>query len=153
MEKIEYNFGIDWILKPLENLKEEAIKNPNRLIIKTINKGNLTNTKIGILSIKGITNKKLINNIIKQINKINIDGLIDSSYVKRNLENKNQLFPTIIQTERPDKAAMQLLEGKVIVVVDNSPYILILPTFFIDFFHTVDDYYQSNYHLKYFYYN
>ena len=132
----DYNTNIGLIKKRIKS---------NKLTIQTINKGTLTNTKIGIISINGITNKKLINNIIKQINEINIDGLIDSSYVKRNLENKNQLFPTIIQTERPDKAAMQLLEGKVIIVVDNSPYILILPTFFIDFFHTVDDYYQSNY--------
>ena len=46
-------------------------------------------------------------------------------------------------TERPDLTVMALLEGKIIILIDNSPYILILPCFFIDFFHTPDDYYQK----------
>ena len=75
--------------------------------------------------------------------KINIDGIIDSSYIKKYLDT-NKLFPTIIQTERPDKASIALLEGKCIILVENSPYALILPSFFLDFFHTPDDYYQKN---------
>ena len=71
--------------------------------------------------------------------KIDIDGLCDSSYLKRNLEIKGQLFPTVMLTERPDKSVMALLEGKIVIVVDNSPYALIVPSFLIDFFHTVDD--------------
>lgn len=121
----------------------------NNLNIDYMYIGRITNTKIGILSINNITNSNLINNIKDQLNKIDIDGIIDSSYIKRNLEEKHQLFPTIITTERPDKVCMALLEGKVVIVVDNSPYTLILPSFFIDFFHTVDDYYQKTTHVSF----
>ena len=135
-----YNTNIGLIRKRIPNEK---------VIVETLKIGTLTATKVGILSIKGITSEKLIKRIKKQLQKIYIDGLIDSSYIKRNLETKGQLFPTIIPTERPDKAVMQLLEGKVLIVVDNSPYVLILPSFFIDFFHTVDDYYQKSTHISF----
>lgn len=114
-----------------------------------INKGRFTNTKIVIMSINGITSKKLINNIKRQIKKINIDGIIDSSYLKYNLEKNEQLFPTIILTERPDKCEMALLDGKIVIMVDHSPYALILPSFFIDYFHTIDDYYQKGIHVSF----
>ena len=78
------------------------------------------------------------------LSSIDIDGIIDSCYLKENLESKNNnFFPTIMSTERPDKVSQALLEGKVSIIVDNSPYVLIMPCFFIDFFHTVDDYYQK----------
>lgn len=119
------------------------------LLVETLNIGKITSTKVGIISLKSVTDKNLIKNIKKQLNKINIDGLIDSSYIKRNLENREELFPTVTPTERPDKAVMQLLEGKALIVVDNSPYVLILPSFFIDYFHTVDDYYQKSAHTSF----
>ena len=111
--------------------------------------GRLTKTKVGILYIDGITKKSLVNHIIKNLNKIDIDGIIDSSYLKYSLENKHNIFPTIIMSERPDKCCMALLEGKVVIIVDNSPYALILPSFFLDFFHTTDDYYQKSFNTSF----
>ena len=52
-------------------------------------------------------------------------------------------------TERPDNTMMALLEGKIVLLVDNSPYALILPCFFFDFFHTTDDYYQKNFNTSF----
>lgn len=129
------------------NLISKRIK--NNLNIEYMNIGRITNTKVAIISINNITSNNLINDIKKNLNKIDIDGIIDSSYIKRNLEEKHQLFPTIMTTERPDKTCMALLEGKVVIIVDNSPYALILPTFFIDYFHTVDDYYQKSIHTSF----
>ena len=90
-----------------------------------------------------IINQKLLENVIEKLKKINIDGILDSGYLKKYLVEKNSLFPTIQTTERPDLVAMALLEGKCIIIVDNSPYVLITPCFFIDLFHTPDDYYQK----------
>ena len=124
------------------NLIRKRIKSKN-LILKESILGKQTNTKVSILYMNNIANKKLINQIQNRINKINIDGIIDSSYIKKYLDT-NKLFPTIIQTERHDKASIALLEGKCIILVENSPYALILPSFFLDFFHTPDEYYQKN---------
>lgn len=125
------------------NLIRKRIKTTD-LIVENIELGKLSKTKIGILYMNNIAKKEIINGIKKHLNKIDIDGIIDSSYLKRTLEKKNVLFPTITLTERPDKTSMALLEGKVVIIVDMSPYALILPSFFIDFFHTTDDYYQKS---------
>ena len=124
------------------NLIRKRIKSKN-LILKESIIGKQTNTKVSILYMNNIANTKVIREIQNKINNINIDGIIDSSYIKKYLDT-NKLFPTIIQTERPDKASIALLEGKCIILVENSPYALILPSFFLDFFHTPDDYYQKN---------
>lgn len=124
-------------------LIRKRIKSSN-LILDNINIGKNTNTNIGILYMKNIVKEELLTNIKKDLEKIDIDGIIDSSYLKKALEKKNNLFPTLITTERPDKASMALLEGKVIIITDTSPYVIIIPSLFIDFFHTTDDYYQKN---------
>lgn len=124
------------------NLIRKRIKSKH-LILKESIIGKQTNTKISLLYMNNIANDKLVNEIQNKLNNINIDGILDSSYIKKYLDT-NKLFPTIIQTERPDKASIALLEGKCIILVENSPYALILPSFLLDFFHTPDDYYQKN---------
>lgn len=109
-----------------------------------LNIGRYSNTKIKVLYISSITDIRLVNNIINRLNMIDIDAIIDSSYLKNSLEDESNLLPTIIETERPDKASMALLEGKSLILVDNSPYVLILPNLFFDFFHNPDDYYQKS---------
>ena len=123
-------------------LIRKRIKNIN-LKLETVNVGKYTNTMIGIMYINGISKLELKNKIINRLKKINTDGLIDSSYLIKYLSKNTNIFPTIKKTERPDLVSQSLLEGKVIIIMDNSPDILILPTFFIDYFHMSDDYYQN----------
>ena len=120
-----------------------------RLKSKTLEIGRLTKTKIGILYINDIVKKEIPIQIENKLKKIDIDGIIDSSYLKYSLEDKYNLFPTIIQTERPDKCSMALLEGKCVIIIDNSSYALILPSLFLDFLHTTDDYFQKSFHTTF----
>lgn len=114
------------------------------LYVEDMEIGRSTKTKVGILYMNHIVKKGLPEEVKNVLKKIDIDGIIDSSYLKTVLEEDKNFFPTIMMSERPDRSAMALLEGKIIVLVDMSPYALILPSFFMDFFHTVDDYYQKN---------
>ena len=129
-------------------LIRRRIKTSN-LYIKTYEIGTLTKTKVGLLYINNVCKKDLINKIDKLLNNINIDGIIDSNFLKKYLNTSNSFFPTIKSTERPDLASLSLLEGKVIIITDNSPDGLILPTFFIDFFHASDDYYQKQINITF----
>ena len=124
-------------------LIRKRIKDIN-LKLEDIIIGKHTNTRIGIMYIDNICKKELKDNIINKLKKINIDGLIDSSYLIKYFSSNHNLFPSIKRTERPDLVSQSLLEGKIVIIMDNSPDILILPTFFIDFFHMSDDYYQKN---------
>ena len=105
--------------------------------------GRSTKTSIGILYMNDIIDNGLLEQVKKNLETIDIDGIMDATYLRENLEAHKTFFPTISSTERPDKVAMALLEGKIAIIVDMSPYVLIMPTFLIDYFHTVDDYYQK----------
>ena len=120
----------------------------NELFVDSLEIGKLSKTKIGICYMNNIVDNDLLLKIKARIDDIDLDGIIDSSYVRRYLSN-SKLIPTVNMTERPDIASQALLEGKVIIVVDNSPFVLILPTFFIDFFHTPDDYYEKNINISF----
>ena len=115
----------------------------NELYLKTLFLGKDSNTKIGVCYMNNIARNDLVNNVINKLKRINTDGIIDSGYIKEKLIKKDSVFPVINITERPDTVSQALLEGKVAIIVDNSPYVIIIPTFFIDFLHTPDDYYQK----------
>ena len=119
------------------------------LKVMNLDIGVRSKTKVGILYIDDIVDKKIVKRIDEVLRRIDIDGIIDSSYLKITLEGQKSFFPTIMMSERPDKSAMALLEGKVVILVDMSPYALILPSFFIDFFHTTDDYYQKSFNTTF----
>ena len=134
-----FNTNIGLIRKRIRN---------NNLTLKTITLGNESKTKIGIMYMNNIVDKDLLKKVMQKIATINNDIIIDGSYIKEELS-KRSLFPEVNQTERPDLITFALLEGKVTIIVDNSPTVLIIPTFFIDFFHTADDYYQKNINVSF----
>lgn len=129
-------------------LIRRRIKSPD-LEVNEVNIGRYSKTKVGVLLINSISKKEFKEKIINKLKNIDIDGIIDSGYIKNFLNEGNNIFPTIKSTERPDLASQSLLEGKIVIVTDNSPDILILPTFFIDYFHTSDDYYQKSINISF----
>lgn len=111
--------------------------------------GKHSKTKVGVMYLNGVCKRDIKEKILNKLKKIDIDGIIDSGYIRKWINKNSSLFPTIKTTERPDLASQSLLEGKVIIITDNSPDILILPTFFIDYFHTSDDYYQKSLNITF----
>lgn len=123
-------------------LIRKRIKTKN-LWFDTLDIGKQSNTKVGILYMENIVDDTLVLDVKKKLQRINIDGILDCLYLKDYLQEDSTIFPSILTTEKPDLASMALLEGKIVILSDNSPYALILPCFFIDLFHTPDDYYQK----------
>lgn len=115
----------------------------NELYLKTLFIGNSSHTKVGVCYMHNIARQDLLNNVLQKLKKINTDGIIDSGYIREKLIERDSVFPVINITERPDTVSQALLEGKIAIIVDNSPYVMIVPTFFVDFLHTPDDYYQK----------
>lgn len=122
----------------------------NDLWIETLNIGKYTQTQVGILSINGVAKGDLIKKVSDRLKKIDIAGIIDSSMLKNLIEKENKsLFPTIKMTERPDVVSKALLEGKVVVIVDNSPYALLIPSVLNDFFRTIEDVYGKSLNVSF----
>ena len=107
--------------------------------------GTKTNTTVGIMYVSNIAKSELVDLVEEKINKIVIDGILDVNYIQEYIEEKNESdFPVSINTERPDIVSYYLLQGRIAVLVDNSPYVLILPAFFEDFINNIDDVYQKS---------
>ena len=128
-ENIENNIG----------LIKRRIKS-NKLWIKNYRLGKYTDTSVSLLYIKSIAKDKLVNDVDILLKKINIDGIIATGTI-RNLiekENKNN-FPNTMSTEKPYTAVKYLLQGNVIILADNDPFALILPTNINDYFLSEED--------------
>lgn len=104
--------------------------------------GEVTKTKVQIVYLRNVVNDKIIVRIKQKISAYKIDGIIDSSYLARFLEDKPySLFKQVGNSEKPDIIAERLLDGKVAVLVDGSPIALILPfLLFEDFEDSQDNY-------------
>ncbi len=117
----------------------------NNLWIENTTLGKYTDTKIGIVYVHGIVKQELIDEIKRVIKQINIDGIIGSETLKNLIDSENKsVLPTIISTERPDIVSESLLMGKIAIVVDNSPYVLVIPAVLNDFFKTTEDNYGKS---------
>lgn len=129
----------------VENLRTNTsmirrIVNNENLVIETTQVGKLTKTNVAICYIKNIANEDLICEVRYRINNLEIDSLISSGQLEQLIQDSpNSLFPQIIATERPDKVTTHLLEGRVIVIVNGSPYVLVLPGIFVDFLASPED--------------
>ena len=133
-ENIETNIGL--IKRRLKT---------NKLWNEDMELGKYTKNKISILTIKGLTDSKIKDNIINKLNSLEIDGVTDTGTLKHLIENETKtIFPTSITTERPDKVLSSLLRGKTVIIIDNCPFVLIMPVDINDFFLSQDDK-DSNY--------
>ena len=133
-ENIETNIGL--IKRRLKT---------NKLWNEDMELGKYTKNKISILTIKELTDSKIKDNIINKLNSLEIDGVTDTGTLKHLIENETKtIFPTSITTERPDKVVSSLLRGKTVIIIDNCPFVLIMPVDINDFFLSQDDK-DSNY--------
>ncbi len=124
------------------SLVRRRIKNVN-LWIETMKIGAVTQTDVAIMYINGIAKESTIQNLKQKLQGIRIDSILESGYIEQLIEeNKYSPFPTLYNTERPDSVAGNLLEGRIAIFVDGTPFVLIAPTTFFMFFHAVEDYYQ-----------
>lgn len=132
---------VENIIKNLGLIKRRLKTNHLKNKVKVI--GRNTKTITNILYIDNITDMKLVKDIENKLDKIDIDSILDAGTLKRILDNSKNPFPTIKLTERPDIVSNALLNGKVAILVDSSPYALILPSFLADFINPISDNYTK----------
>lgn len=133
-ENIQINLGL---LK--RRIKSSHLKSEDLIM------GRLTSTKVEILYLDHITDFKLVEAIKNKLSSVDLDGIIDSGNIAQLLtEDEKTRFPTVASSERPDVIAGALLEGKICIMVDTSPFVLILPAFLADFINPVVDHYNRN---------
>jgi spore germination protein KA len=122
-------------------LVRRRIKNPD-LWLESMKIGRVTKTDVAIMYINGIANDEIVEEVRKRLKRINIDSILESGYIEQLIEDQTMTtFPTLYHTERPDMVAGNLLEGRIAILVDGTPFVLLAPAVFIQFFQSVEDYY------------
>lgn len=116
------------------------IVNNENMIIESIEVGKITRTKCAVCYIKDFTNQDLINEVKYRLNNLDIDSLFSAGELEQFICDSNIFgIPQTMATERPDKAAKYLLKGRVIVIVNGTPYGIIMPSILIDFLSSSED--------------
>ncbi|MDX9871312.1 MAG: spore germination protein [Clostridia bacterium] len=104
--------------------------------------GEQTKTRISIAYIEGIADMGIVDEVKRRISRIKTDAILESGYIEQYIEDAPfSLFATVSYTEKPDVVAGKLLEGRVAVLVDGTPFVLCVPYLFIESFQTSEDYY------------
>ncbi|SDH02822.1 spore germination protein KA [Alteribacillus persepolensis] len=124
------------------SLVRRRIKN-EKLWVKSITLGKVTNTDVEIMYIDGLAESDIVQEVENRLNRINTDSILESGYIEELIEDQTATtFPTIAHSERPDVVTGNLLEGKIAIFIDGTPFVLMVPAVFVQFFQSVDDYYS-----------
>lgn len=112
--------------------------------------GTRTNTILSINYLEDVADYNNVKKIKDILNNVNIDGILDVGTLMNILSDENKsVFPTIKRTERPDNAANAILEGKIVILLDTSPFAIILPSFLIDFINPINDNYVKSINVSF----
>lgn len=130
VENIQKNLGL---IK--RRIKSNHLKNEVKVI------GRCSKNIVNVLYIDNIVNSDLVNDIINKLDSIDTDSLLDAGILRRLLDTSKNPFPTIKMSERPDTVSSALLNGKIVILIDGSPFALIMPSFMLDFFNSASDQY------------
>ncbi|QQY79902.1 spore germination protein [Keratinibaculum paraultunense] len=134
--------GFGETLKMNTVLVRRRIRDPN-LKIKNLQIGRRSKTDISVMYIEDIVNDELLKEVFERLNKIDIDAILDSAMLEQLIEdNYISPLPQIENTERPDTVAASLYEGRIAILVDNTPFALIVPATVGTLLQSAEDYYS-----------
>ena len=131
------------------SLVRRRIKSP-RLKFELMQVGKTTQTDVAVAYISGKADKRIIDSVKKRLSEIELDTIFSSGYIAPFLEGEHKtVFSGVNTIDRPDAFCIKLNEGKVGILIDGTPFALIVPTVFIEAFRTVDDYSSRSFYAVY----
>jgi len=134
--------GFTETLRTNTSLIRRIIKSP-ALKTETMKIGGYTQTNVVIAYIEGLVEGALVEEVKSRLERIRIDGILESGYIEELIEDMPYSpFPQLLTTERPDVTCANLLEGRVAIMVEGTPFVLIAPVTLFSFMQSAEDYYQ-----------
>ena len=129
----------------VENLRTNTsllrrIVNNENLVIETIPVGKISQTKCGVCYMQNIANGDLVAEVKYRLNNLDVDSMLSTGQLEQLIEDDEGFgIPQVLSTERPDKCAKYLLQGRIVVLVNGNPYAIIMPTTIEDFLFSPED--------------
>ncbi|CAA7601640.1 Bacillus/Clostridium Ger spore germination protein [Acididesulfobacillus acetoxydans] len=116
----------------------------SRLKVETLELGLLTKTAVAVCYVEGLARPEMVEEVRRRLRRINVDAVLGSGYVEEFIADESiSLFPLILTTERPDRVTAALLEGRIGILVENSPSTMVVPCTFISLLQASEDYYVT----------
>ncbi|SCY06651.1 spore germination protein [Alkaliphilus peptidifermentans] len=131
------------------SLVRKRIKNED-LKLERITIGKKNNDDIVMVYIEGVAPQKLVEYIRQNLNSIDIDYVYNANPIEEKFKAKNTPFDTVGYTEKPDIFVSKLVEGRVGIIINGTPFGIYAPYFFIENITMADDYYLNKYKADYF---
>jgi len=119
---------------------------------KTVNipVGEYTKTSIYIAYLDGVANEDTLSRVKKTISEISVPSVMDSGYIEHYLQKKTStLFTNVGNSEKPDKVAAKLVEGRIAIICDGSPVVLTVPYLFVESLQSAEDYLKTPYYATF----
>lgn len=136
--------GFTEVLRTNTSLIRRRIRS-EKLKMESLTLGQYSKTDIVIAYLEGIASESVLKEVRQRLHRIEIDGVLESGYIEEFIEDVPwSPFPQIQNTERPDIVCSSLLEGKIAIFVDNTPFVLIVPMTFWSGLQAVEDYYERS---------
>jgi len=118
------------------------LKKPE-LKIEAMKLGSVTQTSVAVVYLDNLADPELVQEVKNRLERIDIDGMLESGYIEQLIEDSPYSpFPQILSTERPDVVCGNLLEGRVAIIQDGTPFVLVVPVTFFAMLQAAEDYYQ-----------
>jgi len=116
-----------------------------QLCVSNMTVGRKTRTDICLMYLSGVADPKVVETVKYRIDHLDVDSVLESGYIEEYIEDAPfSPFATVGYSEKPDVVAGRLLEGRVAVVVDGTPFVLTAPMLFVESFQTTEDYYTRS---------
>lgn len=142
------------IVKGPQDAFTEAIRTNTALVRKRIKDirlrlvsmqiGEKTKTDVSVMYLEGVADPKIFSRIIDRLRALKKDRILEGEYLEELIseEKRRTVFPVIFNSDRPDVISGGVLEGKVAIFIDGTPFVLLAPALFTDFIQSAEDYYQ-----------
>ena len=141
--------GFVEILKTNMTLVRKRLVNLN-FKIEVLEVGVSTKTKIALCYMDGKVDKKVLEEVKERLNSVKMDTVLGETYLRKTLDTKRKtMFTMVGKTERPDTLCAKVNEGKIAILIDGTPYALIVPRLFVENFQTFDDYLNRPYYAAF----
>ena len=126
------------VIRTNTSILRRLVNNEN-LIVENIEVGKISKTKVAVCYLKNLANDTLVAEVKFRINNLDIDSLVSSGELEQLIQDNGYSLPQLIATERPDKAVNHLYEGRVVIIVNGSPFVLVAPCVFVDLITSPED--------------
>ncbi|MBT2687735.1 spore germination protein [Bacillus sp. ISL-47] len=125
------------------SLIRARVQNP-KLRVEQLKIGKVTKTNVAIVYIEGLADQNIVMEAKNRMMKIDMDSILDSNYIEEAVKDNRTLFPLVQNSERPDVVVANLLQRRIAILINGTPFVLILPIVFIQLFQSPEDYYSNS---------